>query len=149
MGENIFPNQSVMFLVVLLWSCPWLSACHAELLATVKQGIDGVWKATERCGQSDPFCPGHSALGLSAQTGQYRLLLGLRLASELIRNRTCHQGTEPWLVATHVQHPTASPNPLWGLQRGCKRPRSAARLTSDLLPCLDTSTHNTRPKADD
>lgn len=62
-------------------------------------------------------CPGLSALGLSDQTGQYRLLSGLQLASEPIRNRTCHRGTKRGLTP-----PTSSaPPPSWaseGAARG-------------------------------
>ncbi|TNN84086.1 hypothetical protein EYF80_005692 [Liparis tanakae] len=38
-------------------------------------------------------------------TGQYRLLSGLQLAYEPIRNRTCHGGTESWPDTTHIQPP--------------------------------------------
>lgn len=62
-------------------------------------------------------CPGLSVPGLSDTAGQYRLLSGLRLASEPIRNRTCHRGTEPWPDATHIQqrHPQPLTGPLKGL----------------------------------
>lgn len=62
--------------------------------------------------------PGLSAPGLSDATGQYRLLSGLRLASEPIRNRTCHRGTEP--DTTHIQKQPPS-TPYWaskGAARG-------------------------------
>lgn len=48
-------------------------------------------------------CPGLSAPSLSDAAGQYRPLSGLQLASEPIRNRTCHRGTEPWPDTTHIQ----------------------------------------------
>lgn len=55
-------------------------------------------------------CPGLSAPGLSDTNAQYRRLPGHRLASEPIRNRTCHRGTEPWPDTTHIQqHPPPTP----------------------------------------
>lgn len=57
-------------------------------------------------------CPGLSVLGLSDQTGQYRLLSGLQLASEPIRNRTCTEGPS---MAWHHPHPAP---PLPGPRRG-------------------------------
>lgn len=57
-------------------------------------------------------CPGLSAPGLSDATGQYRLLSGLQLASEPIKNRTCHRGTEPWPDTTHIHYPPPLPGPL-------------------------------------
>lgn len=63
-------------------------------------------------------CPGLSAPGLSDATGQYRLLSGLRLVSEPIRNRTCHRGTEPDTTHTQKQPPStpywASDGASWG-----------------------------------
>ncbi|KAK9519403.1 hypothetical protein VZT92_022137 [Zoarces viviparus] len=61
-----------------------------------------------------PSCPGLSAPGLSAATGQYRLLSGLQLACEPIRNRTCHGGTESWPDTTRIQPPFTGPAKLSG-----------------------------------
>lgn len=90
-------------------------------------------------------CPGLSAPGLTDAAGQYQLVAGLRLACEPIRNRTCHRGTEPQPDTTHIQQRPSH----WASERGHWGPRSASRLTSDLPPCLDTSTHNARPVAAD
>lgn len=53
-------------------------------------------------------CPGLSALGLSDAAGQCPLLSGLHLASEPIRNRTCHGATEPRPDTTHIQQHSPS-----------------------------------------
>ena len=59
-------------------------------------------------------CPGLSAPGLSDAAGQYRLLSGLQLASEPIRNWTCRGETDHWPDTTHIhQHP-----PLTALLKG-------------------------------
>ncbi|CAJ1060734.1 Hypothetical predicted protein [Xyrichtys novacula] len=92
-------------------------------------------------------CPGLSAPGLSDTGGQYRLPSGLRMASEPIMNRTCHRGTEPRPYTTHSQQ--TPPSLLLGLWRNHQGPRSVARLTSDLPPCLDTSKHKAKPEAAD
>lgn len=104
-------------------------------------GIDGIWKAAERCGQSDPSCPGLSVPGLSNQTGQCRLLSGLQLASEPIRNWTCHRGTEPWLDTTHVQQLPRPQKPSVGLWEVPLGPRSAARVTPGLSCHVWTRPH--------
>lgn len=76
-------------------------------------------------------CPGLSPIDLSEAAGQYQPACP---ASDWPLSRL---GTGP---AAAGQSSGSTP-PTSSKERGCSEPRSTARVTSDLPPCLDTSMH--------